>query len=84
MLILREESPRSLRSCLDEIARQLDQIGSSGEDRPRYLLTILHAQLRFSSWESLMDDGLHAWLQRFLGELALIADSIHHTYLEAK
>ena len=84
MLILREESPRSLRSCLDEIANQLNQIGSSGEDRPRYLLTVLHAELRFSSWESLMSDGLHSWLQHFLAELASIADSIHHTYLEAK
>ncbi|WP_336803501.1 alpha-E domain-containing protein [Erwinia aphidicola] len=84
MLILREESPRSLRSCVEEIANQLNLIGSSGEDRPRYLLTVLHAQLRFSSWESLMTDGLHAWLQRFLAELAAIADSIHQTYLEVK
>lgn len=84
MLTLREESPRSLRSCVEEIARQLDLIGGSGEDRPRYLLTVLQARLRFSSGQSLQNDGLHAWLHRFLAELAEIADSIHHTYLEAK
>ena len=84
MLILREESPRSLRSCLDEIANQLNLIGNSGEDRPRYLLTVLHAQLRYSSWDSLMSEGLHVWLQAFLSELGRIAESIHHTYLEAK
>lgn len=84
MLILREESPRSLRSCVEDIAGLLEQIGSSGEDRPRYLISVLHAQLRFSSKESVLDRGLHAWLSAFLGELATLSDSIHHTYLEAK
>lgn len=84
MLILREESPRSLRSCVEEIAGLLEQIGSSGEDRPRYLISVLHAQLRFSSKESVLDRGLHAWLSAFLAELATLSDSIHHTYLEAK
>lgn len=84
MLILREESPRSLRSCVEEIAGLLELIGSSGEDRPRYLVSVLHAQLRFSSRESLVNSGLHLWLQTFLSDLADLAASIHHTYLEAK
>lgn len=84
MLILRGESPRSLRSCVEEIAGLLEQIGSSGEDRPRYLISVLHAQLRFSSKETVRVRGLHAWLSAFLGELATLSDSIHHTYLEAK
>ncbi len=50
MLILRSESPRSLHSCIEEIASQLEQIGSSGEDRPRYLSTVLLAEMRFSTW----------------------------------
>ena len=49
MLILRSESPRSLHSCIEEIASQLEQIGSSGEDRPRYLSTVLLAEMRFST-----------------------------------
>ncbi|WP_158784542.1 alpha-E domain-containing protein [Pantoea sp. BAV 3049] len=84
MLILREESPRSLRSCVEEIGNQLDLIGSSGENRPRLLLTVLHAELRFSSYESLVSKGLHSWLQHFLAELSDIAGSIQQTYLEAK
>ncbi|MCQ8229016.1 MULTISPECIES: alpha-E domain-containing protein [Pantoea] len=84
MLILRSESPRSLHSCIDEIATQLENIGSSGEDRPRYLITVLLAEMRFSTWESLTQEGLYHWLNAFLTRLNALADSINHTYLEAK
>ncbi|EJL83403.1 hypothetical protein AC790_00900 [Pantoea sp. RIT-PI-b] len=84
MLILRSESPRSLHSCIDEIATQLEQLGSSGEDRPRYLITVLLAEMRFSTWESLTQEGLTHWLTAFLTRLNALADSINHTYLEAK
>ncbi|MRS19699.1 hypothetical protein GJV08_11090 [Enterobacteriaceae bacterium RIT692] len=84
MLILRSESPRSLHSCIDEIATQLENIGSSGEDRPRYLITVLLAEMRFSTWESLTQEGLYHWLNEFLTRLNGLAESINHTYLEAK
>ncbi|MEB5972073.1 alpha-E domain-containing protein [Pantoea dispersa] len=84
MLILRSESPRSLHSCIEEIVLQLEQIGSSGEDRPRYLSTVLLAEMRFSTWESLTRDGLQPWLNRFLENINALAESINHTYLEAK
>lgn len=84
MLILREESPRSLRSCIDEIANQLNLIGGNGENRPRRLVTVLDAGLRFTSYESLIAEGLHSWLRHFLDDLGTIAESIQQTYLEAK
>ena len=84
MLILRNESPRSLHSCIEEIANQLEQIGSSGEDRPRYLVTVLLAEMRFSTWESLTRDGLYSWLNHFLSQTNALAESINQTYLEAK
>ncbi|MFH8135416.1 alpha-E domain-containing protein [Pantoea osteomyelitidis] len=84
MLILRIESPRSLHSCVEEIANQLELIGRSGEDRPRYLITVLLAQLRFSTWESLIQAGLQSWLNGFLDEITALAESINQTYLEAK
>lgn len=84
MLILREESPRSLRSCIEEIVNQLNLIGGSGENRPRLLVAVLYAKLRFTSYESLISAGIHSWLRDFLGELGTIAESIQQTYLEAK
>ena len=84
MLILREESPRSLRSCIEEIVNQLNLIGGSGENRPRLLVAVLYARLRFTSYDSLVNVGIHSWLRDFLGELGTIAESIQQTYLEAK
>lgn len=84
MLILRGESPRSLSSCLEEINNQLVQIGRSAEDRPRYLATVLDASLRFSSYQTLVGDDLHGWLQHFLQQLGELSHSIHQTYLEAE
>lgn len=84
MLILRGESPRSLRSCIEEIANQLNLIGGSGENRPRLLVTMLEAELSYTSYASLVKGGAHNWLRDFLGNLGNIAESIQQTYLEAK
>lgn len=84
MLILRNESPRSLRACIEEIETQLGLIGSSGENRPRYLASVLHAGMRFSSYPSLTREGLRHWLNRFLDDITVLGESINHTYLEAK
>lgn len=84
LLILRDESPRSLRTCIDEIAHQLTEISHKGENRARYLVSVLQAEMQFGGHESLMTEGLHGWLQDFLTTLASIAESINHTYLEAK
>ncbi len=84
MLILRNESPRSLRACIEEMVNQLELIGSSGDDRPRYLVTVLHAEMCFTSYKTLMEEGVLHWLNGFLDDLTALAESIHHTYLEAK
>lgn len=84
MLILRNESPRSLRACIEEIDNQLGLIGSSGDDRPRYLVSVLHAEMRFTRYETLIKDGLHNWLNTFLSDINALAESINHSYLEAK
>lgn len=84
MLILRSESPRSLRACVEEIDNQLGLIGNSGDDRPRYLVSVLHAEMRYTCYPTLIQNGLHGWLHGFLSDINALAESIHHTYLEAK
>ena len=42
------------------------------------------AEMRFSTWESLTRDGLNSWLNHFIENIHALADSINHTYLEAK
>lgn len=84
LLILRNELPHSLLACIGDIVQQLEQIGGESANYPRRLAHILHAELRFSSMKNLNAVGLNHWLDTFLEQIARIAVSIHHTYLEAQ
>ena len=48
------------------------------------LLNHIVDKLRFSSMKDLSRIGLNNWLEAFLAQLNEIAESIHHTYLEAQ
>lgn len=83
LMILRNELPRSLLACINDMVQQLELIGGRANP-PRRLAHILHAELRFSSMKDLNRIGLNTWLETFLTQLDEIAESIHHTYLEAQ
>ncbi|MCW6016113.1 alpha-E domain-containing protein [Serratia marcescens] len=83
LMILRNEIPRSLLACVGDMVQQLELIGG-GANQPRRLAHTLHAELRFSSMKDLNKIGLGEWLNAFLGQVNGIAESIHHTYLEAQ
>lgn len=83
LMILRNELPRSLLACINDMVQQLELIGGRA-NQPRRLAHILHAELRFSSMKDLSRIGLNNWLEAFLALLNEIAESIHHTYLEAQ
>ncbi|MDH2066751.1 alpha-E domain-containing protein [Pantoea sp. GD03673] len=83
LMILRNELPRSLLACINDMVQQLEQIGGRA-NQPRRLAHILHAELRFSSMKDLSRIGLNPWLESFLAQVNDIAESIHHTYLEAQ
>ncbi|AIM20087.1 alpha-E domain-containing protein [Serratia sp. SCBI] len=83
LMILRNEIPRSLLACVGDMVQQLELIGG-GANQPRRLAHTLHAELRFSSMKDLNKIGLGEWLSAFLGQVNGIAESIHHTYLEAQ
>ncbi|HFD2069014.1 alpha-E domain-containing protein [Serratia marcescens] len=83
LMILRNEIPRSLLACVSDMVQQLELIGG-GANQPRRLAHTLHAELRFSSMKDLNKIGLGEWLSAFLGQVNGIAESIHHTYLEAQ
>jgi len=83
LMILRNELPRSLLACINDMVQQLELIGGRA-NQPRRLAHILHAELRFSSMKELSRIGLNNWLETFLAQVNEIAESIHHTYLEAQ
>ena len=83
LLILRSEVPRSLRASVEEVEQLLARIAGEPGRTPRRLTAIQHARLRFDTKEELFVTGLHDYLNRFLGDINAIADSIHKAYLEA-
>lgn len=84
LLILRRELPRSLLSCVEIMAEQLEEIGGTAGNLPRRRVHTLHAQLRFTEMEEIVEMGLSPWLMQFLDQTGAIAESIHQTYLEAQ
>ncbi|MCG8709895.1 alpha-E domain-containing protein [Brenneria sp. 4F2] len=83
LLILRADVPRSLHACVDDLVLQLEAIGSKRDKVPRRLAHLLHVELRFSTMDDIMEEGLDAYLNHFISKINELADSIRHTYLEA-
>ena len=83
LLILREDVPRSLRSCLDEIHEILASLpGNNG--RPAQRLVAEHdARLRYTDIDDILSEGLHGWLSDAILAVRELADAIQSSYLEA-
>lgn len=84
LLILRRELPRSLLACVEVITEQLELIGGIAGNQPRRRAHTLYTQLRFSTLDEILELGLSHWLNDFLSQTNGIAESVHHTYLEAQ
>ncbi|RLM21396.1 hypothetical protein BIY29_13685 [Brenneria alni] len=83
LLVLREDVPRSLHACIDDLVQQLEAIGGQRARVPHRLAHLLHVELRFGTLDDIMAEGLDAYLKHFLSKINELADSIRHTYLEA-
>ena len=83
LLILREDVPRSLRACMDEIAELLPRIKGDTGNRAKRLAATLHAEMCYGQIDSILDDGLHTYLTQFLSQIHGLGDAIHGAYLEA-
>jgi uncharacterized alpha-E superfamily protein len=68
LLILRPEMPRSLMSCLGEIARQLDVLGQAYGTRGEChrIAGQMDARLRYGKIEAIFQSGLHEFLTEFI------------------
>ena len=83
LLILRDDVPRSLRSCLDEINQILASLpGNNGRPAQR-LVVELDARLRYTGIDDILAEGLHGWLSDFILQVRELANAIHSAYLEA-
>ncbi len=85
LMILRHDLPRSLRFCLDQIDRNLNELaeayGAKGE--ATRLAGKLHSRLRYGRIDSIFQDGLHEFLTDFVARNARLSDEIGRQFLMA-
>ena len=81
LLILREDLPRSLHACMNEIYEILNGLCKRDSMEPERLAGELHAQLHYGRVEQIMETGLHEYLMEFLEKLHLLNDELNHHFL---
>lgn len=83
LLILKEEMPRSLASCYQNIVRYLDEIGTAyGRQGPSQRLARgIRTRLQNSRMDGIFQNGLHEFIQDFIADNNRIGQTITQQYL---
>jgi len=83
LLILKDEMPRSLASCYENIVRYLDDIGSAyGRQGPSQRLARgIRTRLQNSRMDGIFQSGLHEFIQEFIADNNRISQTVTQQYL---
>src|SRR6201996_238548 len=83
LLILNEQMPRSLASCYENLAQNLDRIaGAYGRQGPaQRLARNIRARLQNSRMEEIFQAGLHEFITAFIGDNNRLGSAITQQYL---
>jgi uncharacterized alpha-E superfamily protein len=84
LLILRDDIPRSLHACMNEVETALLEINGLSGNEARRLAGELHASLHFGRIEDVFAQGLHEYLTDFLGDTAQLGKDIRDAYLSRR
>ena len=76
LLILREDMPRSLHGCMNDIYEILRQLCDFHSREVERRAGELHAQLHYGRAEEIMTMGLHEYLMQFLDKIGTLAEGI--------
>jgi uncharacterized alpha-E superfamily protein len=80
LLILRDDVPRSLHYCMNEITDILDELGERNSNEARRLAGELHAKLHYGRAEEIIGQGLHEYLMAFLSGINRLGDDINKQF----
>jgi uncharacterized alpha-E superfamily protein len=80
LLILRDDVPRSLHYCMNEITGILDELAERGSNEPRRLAGELHAKLHYGRAEEIIGLGLHEYLMTFLAGINRLGGEINKQF----
>ncbi len=81
LLILRDNMPRSLHACMNEMYEILCQICDESSLEPERLAGEIHAQLHYGRTEQIISRGLHEYLMDFLDKLSTLNSEINQHFL---
>jgi uncharacterized alpha-E superfamily protein len=81
LLILRPDMPRSLLNCMNEVHSNLGQVRNSQSAETERLVGQLQAELRYGRIDTILQEGLHAFLTRFLARVNHLGDRISRDFL---
>lgn len=81
LLVLRDDVPRSLHACMNDIYEILKVLCDDNSLEAERLAGELHAQLHYGRTEQIIAIGLHEYLIAFLDKLALLTAEINRDFL---
>jgi len=81
LLILRGDMPRSLLACMDQVLSNLKHVHNDVSADTERFAGKLHADLKFSRIEEILDAGLHDYLTLFLERIFELGNRISKDFL---
>jgi uncharacterized alpha-E superfamily protein len=81
LLMLRDDIPRSLHTCMNEIYTLLQKLSHAESLEAERLAGEIHAQLHYARMEKIIAVGLHEYLMEFLEQIALLNGEIDNQFL---
>jgi len=81
LLILHPDMPRSLLACMDQVLNNLKHVHNDVSADTERFAGKLHAELKFSRIEEILDAGLHDYLTVFLEHIFDLGNRISKDFL---
>jgi len=81
LLILRDDMPRSLLNCVNEVCVNLERVRNDRSRETERRAGLLRAELQYGRIEEFQAQGLHAYLSRFLERINELGGRISQDFL---
>jgi uncharacterized alpha-E superfamily protein len=82
LLILRDDMPRSLRSCMRFIHETLTILCDASSRDVERMAGEMHARLQYARTDDIMQFGLHEYLTAFLEHIAGLGDEVSRVFFQ--
>ena len=81
LLILRDDLPRALHSCMHGVVAILDKVRNARSDETLRRAGQIYASLQYGRMEDIFERGLHVWLDDFIDRIGDLGGRISKDFL---